>query len=165
MNNNHTLNVTAAAEETGEWIQYYSGNAVRLNLAPKYYALRFSKPSNWGNLLIEKVKIIILNSTGKNINLCFWNNSDGNFPQGSPLKVSRSVTGDVNIWNVTSASWTTSNSEFFVGLQQVEYVTLCADGNNSPENRSYKTNSSGSTWENEWGSIANYCIAIYVTKK
>lgn len=164
-----SINVTAA--EQGVWLEYWSGpqpSRFKLGLV-QFYSVRFTKPAGWGSLAVEKVKIIYADS-GQSINLCLWKNTsfqNGDYwPSGGPLRSGvKMVQLGANTWDVTALNWTTSNNQFFVGFEQTGgTVTLTGDGNNHPENRSYRMNT-GKSWEKEFGFMANYCISIYVTQR
>jgi len=169
MNSNHTLNATAEKTE-GKWLEYWSGTQPsRFILSVQYYCVRFTRPSEWSNISIDKVKIVFA-SSGQNIKLSFWGNylSQGGdyWPSGSPAQSAvLPISSGANEWDVSSYGWVTSQPEFFVGFEQVgSYATLTGDGKNSPENRSYRQYL-GKSWEKELGMLANYCISVYVTKK
>ena len=166
-----SFSIIVTAVEQGVWLEYWSGSQpsrFKLGLV-RYYGVRFTKPPGWGSFAIEKAKIIFADS-GQSINLCLWKNTTFNngdyWPSGGPLRSGvKVVQSGANTWDVTALNWTTSNNQFFVGFEQTGgTVTLTGDGNNQPENRSYRMNT-GKSWEKEYGFMANYCISIYVTQR
>jgi hypothetical protein len=167
----------ASSQESGgeaQWCGFFDPHSVtvRLNLAVRYYAIRFSKPSGWARLAVDSVRVNWQGAAGKTVRICFWPNStsDGSTywpvdpPSHSDIKTiyDSGFSWNENQWNVTSLDWKTDKDQFFVGFEQVGLVSqLCADGKAQPENRSYRRYE-GKDWEREYSFISNYCIEVYV---
>jgi hypothetical protein len=157
-----------ALASEGQWLKYWSGpQPMRLNLNVRFYAVHFSKPSDWPAARIDSIQIVSA-SSGATLKLSFWGTSTTQggtyWPSDPPTQTaSKTIAQGLNSWGVTDQQWKTSSSEFFIGFEQGSVTTLCSDGQANPEVRSYRCYA-GSSWEKESGMFSNYCIAAYVTR-